>query len=141
MSTKDVVSRSSWHTRVASCRIFKPLIPFQMKPEMLCKRYFLVTLRCRLKSSLTVLLITSAPSEIGQAIRKSLLVYSDRCFEMVSTRVVLEKKFLGVPGYVAKDVTRVEIFLNDLQRQALSVFVILVLINNSSCRSSSNGTY
>ena len=87
-----------------------------MKLEMLCKRYFLVTPRCRLNSSLTASLITSAPSKIGQAIRKLLLVYKDRCFEIVSTRALLKVKFLGVPGYVAKDVTRVEIFLNDLQR-------------------------
>lgn len=96
-----------------------------MKSEMLCKRYFLVTPRCCLNSSLTTLLITSAPSEIGQAIRKSLLVYSDRCFEIFFIRVVLETKILGVPGYVTKDVTRVEGFLNDLQTQEFSVFVIL----------------
>ena len=79
-----------------------------MKPEMLCKRYFLVTPRCRLDSSVTTLLIISAQSEIGQAIRRLPLMYSDRCFEIVSTRVVLETKILGVLGYVAKDVTRVE---------------------------------
>ena len=103
--------------------VLKP--PFQMKPKMLCKLYFLVTPRCRLNSSLTTLLITSAPSDIDQAIRRSLLVYSDRCFEIVFTRVVLETKILGVLGYVAKDVTRFEAFLNDLQRQELSVFVII----------------
>ena len=52
-------------------------------------------------------------------------MYSDRCFEIVFTRVVLETKILGVLGYVAKDVTRFEAFLNDLQRQELSVFVII----------------